>query len=154
LFELRPIILESRGLIPALHAYYRQLESSLNCKIHLDTRPLGFDMSLQGGSSIFSIIQEAVNNIRKHAQATNIWIRVFADPEFVHFEIEDDGIGFAVVEGDSEEAEQISFGLRNMHERARMLSGELTVTSPRTTGNGTLVKGLAPVKRLLATKDE
>lgn len=154
LFELRPIILESRGLIPALHAYYRQLESSLNCKIHLNTSPLGFDMSLQGGSSIFSIIQEAVNNIRKHAQAANIWIRVFADQELVHFEIEDDGVGFAVTESDSEEAEQISFGLRNMHERARMLSGELAVTSPRSVGNGTLVKGAAPIKRLLAPKDE
>ena len=66
LFELRPIILESRGLVPALHAYHRQLKGSMTSRIHLDAEPLSFEMSLQGASIIFSIIQEAVN---KHSQA-------------------------------------------------------------------------------------
>jgi signal transduction histidine kinase len=150
LFELRPIILESRGLIPALHAYHRQLETSLATKIHLDAPPLNFTMTPQAASAIFTIIQEAVNNIRKHAQAKNIWIRISAGQGKLGFEVEDDGQGFDLEGIASEYEESGSFGLRNMRERARMLSGELEVQSPRPLGaRGTLVKGSMPTAALI-----
>lgn len=155
LFELRPIILESRGLVPALHAYHRQLQSSMTTRIHLDAAPLGFEISLQGASIIFSIIQEAVNNIRKHARAKNVWIRVNNDVEKLNFAVEDDGIGFDVNSVSSGYEERGSFGLLNMQERAALLAGRLQVQSPRTHGsNGTLVSGHVPLSSIIDTHDK
>lgn len=155
LFELRPIILESRGLVPALHAYHRQLQSSMTTRIHLDAAPLGFEISLQGASIIFSIIQEAVNNIRKHARAKNVWIRVSNDVEKLNFAVEDDGIGFDVNSVSSGYEERGSFGLLNMQERAALLAGRLQVQSPRTHGsNGTLVSGHVPLSSIIDTHDK
>ena len=155
LFELRPIILESRGLVPALHAYHRQLQSSMTTRIHLDAAPLGFEISLQGASIIFSIIQEAVNNIRKHARAKNVWIRVSSDIEKLNFAVEDDGVGFDVDAVTVNYEERGSFGLLNMQERAALLAGRLQVQSPRTHGsNGTVVSGYVPLSSIIDTHDK
>ncbi|MEZ4619538.1 MAG: GAF domain-containing sensor histidine kinase [Caldilineaceae bacterium] len=154
LFELRPIILESRGLVPALHAYHRQLQGSMTSKIHLDASPLGFEISLQGASIIFSIIQEAVNNIRKHARAKNIWIRVSADSEKLHFSVEDDGVGFDLNAVTVNYEERGSFGLFNMRERAALLAGYLDVYSPRpNASNGTLITGFVPLSSMIGSQD-
>ncbi len=150
LFELRPVILESRGLIPALHAYHRQLQASLDSKIHLEVLPFDFPLTMNGASTVFSIIQEAVNNIRKHAKAKHIWIRVHVDSENLYFEIEDDGVGFDFDTTIDKYGEFGSFGLFNMHERASMHGGRLTVQSPRSNkGQGTQVAGLIPLAGLL-----
>ena len=150
LFELRPVILESRGLIPALQAYHRQLQASLDSQIHLELIQFDFPLSMAGASTVFSIIQEAVNNIRKHAKAQNVWIRVHVDSENLYFEIEDDGVGFDFDATIDKYGELGSFGLFNMHERASMHGGRLTVQSPiSNTGHGTLVSGFIPLASLL-----
>lgn len=150
LFELRPIILESRGLIPALHAYHRQLQASMDCNIYLDAPSLSFEITLQGANIIFSIIQEAMNNIRKHARARNVWIRVSTNAEHLRFDIEDDGIGFDsdMISGNYEE--RGSFGLLNMRERAAMLAGYIEIQSPRThAAKGTLITGFIPLSGII-----
>lgn len=150
LFELRPIILESRGLVPALHAYHRQLQASMDCHIHLDAPPLNFDLSMQGASIIFSIIQEAINNIRKHARARNVWVRISTNAEHLRFDVEDDGVGFDsdMIVGNYEE--RGSFGLLNMRERAAMLSGYIEIQSPRIhAARGARVTGLIPLSGII-----
>lgn len=150
LFELRPIILESRGLVPALHAYHRQLQASMDCNIHLDAPSLAFEINLQGASIIFSIIQEAMNNIRKHARARNVWIRLSTNAEHLRFDIEDDGIGFDADSVSGNYEERGSFGLLNMRERAAMLSGYIEIQSPRAhTPKGTLITGFIPLSGII-----
>lgn len=149
LFELRPIILESRGLIPALQSYHRQLPDSLDCTVYLEADPLPFEIRLQGASAIFSIIQEAVNNIRRHATAQHVWIRVSADQTQLYFEIEDDGKGFNIAEVQVDYDRRGSFGLLNMRERASLLGGRLTIESPRAEGTpGTIIRGRIPLAGL------
>lgn len=150
LFELRPIILESRGLIPALHAYHRQLQASMDCNIYLDAPSLSFEITMQGANIIFSIIQEAINNIRKHARARNVWVRVSTNAEHLRFDIEDDGIGFDsdMISGSYEE--RGSFGLLNMRERAAMLAGYIEIQSPRThAAKGALITGFIPLSGII-----
>ncbi len=150
LFELRPIILESRGLIPALHAYHRQLQASMDSNIHMDAPMLSFALSMQGASIIFSIIQEAINNIRKHARAQNVWVRVSNNAEHLRFDVEDDGVGFDsdLISGNYDE--RGSFGLLNMRERTAMLSGSIEIQSPRVhASRGALVTGLIPLSAII-----
>ncbi|CAN5404400.1 hypothetical protein BH10CHL1_BH10CHL1_20540 [soil metagenome] len=155
LFELRPVILESRGLIPALHAYHRQLQASLESKIHLEVLPFDLPLTMNGASTVFSIIQEAVNNIRKHAKAKNIWIRVHVEGENLYFEIEDDGVGFDFDATIDKYGEFGSFGLFNMHERASMHGGRLTIQSPcNEVSEGTSVTGSIPIASLLTNQTE
>lgn len=149
LFELRPIILETRGLIPALVSYHRQLEQSMECTLHLDVEELPFQIELTAASAIFSVMQEAVNNIRKHAHAQNIWMRVRCVDNTLHFAVEDDGRGFDIDRVLTSYDERGSMGLLDMHERVSMLNGRLTVTSPRIGhGTGTIVSGQLPLDRL------
>lgn len=146
LFELRPIILESRGLLPALHFYHEQLNNTLSSQVHLEVTELSFVLKAKAANNIFSILQEAINNIRKHANAQNIWIRLWTDDSFLWFESEDDGRGFDVNLLKHSYDDRGSFGLLNMHERAEMMNGQLTVQSPSPRlGCGTLIQGKIPL---------
>jgi len=150
LFELRPIILESRGLVAALGAYHRQLTGTLPSRIHLEIAQFTETFSPRAANSIFAIIQESVNNIRKHAQAENIWIRVYLEEEKLIFEIEDDGVGMDLSRLSDEYAGRNSFGLLNMRERAAMLSGKLIIRSPRSVGkSGTVIIVTLPLRTIL-----
>jgi signal transduction histidine kinase len=146
LFELHPLVLESRGLVPALYAYHRQLNGSLTSAIHLEVEPVAYPIAPTAASAIFSIVQEAVNNIRKHAQAANLWIRLYANGANLHFEVEDDGVGFDANQLAATYADRGSFGLHTMQERTQLLRGHLQIFSPRPArARGTLVRGVAPL---------
>lgn len=126
----------------------------MTSKIHLNAEPLGVEISLQGASIIFSIIQEAVNNIRKHARAKNIWIRVHIEDGKLHFDIEDDGVGFDLSAVSASYAERGSFGLINMRERAALLAGYLDIYSPRpNSSNGTLITAFVPLSSMISSQE-
>jgi signal transduction histidine kinase len=147
LFELRPIILESRGLLPAIYAYHEQLSKSIShSRFHLEIQELPITLKDKVANNIFSIIQEALTNIRKHAESSDIWIRVWCDESDLRFEIEDNGKGFDVRRMTDSYDERGSFGMLNMHERASILNGRLTIQSPSPrTEKGTLIQGAVPI---------
>ncbi len=154
LFELRPIILESRGLVPALQAYHRQLTGTISSRVHLEVAPFSETFSPRSSSSIFAIIQESVNNIRKHAKAQNIWIRIYVEEESLIFEVEDDGVGMDLGRLSDDYVGRNSFGLLNMRERATLLGGKLIMRSPRAPGlSGTTVVGTLPLRAILGEPD-
>jgi signal transduction histidine kinase len=141
LFELRPVILETQGLVPALHSYVERLERNQRFALHFDPGNFRARLDSAVAGTIFSIIQEAVNNVEKHAEASNIWIRMEEQGGNLVVSIEDDGKGFnveSVVAGYDEGA---SLGLLNMKERAELIDGMLTMESGPTRGKpGTLVQ--------------
>ncbi len=146
LFELRPIILESRGLIPALQSYHEQLSKTLTSQVHLEAEELPFKLKDKVANNIFTILQESINNIRKHAAAQNIWLRVYVDEQFLWFECDDDGKGFDVNNIRRSYDNRGSFGLLNMYERAEMLNGQLNIFSPSPNlSRGTLIQGRIPI---------
>ncbi len=149
LFELRPTILESRGLVPALEAYHQQLLNSMDAEVQLVVEPPDFALELQGARVIFGIIQEAINNVRRHAGARRVWIRLHRRTDQLIFEVEDDGVGFDVTTTLSQYPERGSYGLFNMREQADLLGGTLSLLSPGPSGRGVLVRGTIPISRLL-----
>lgn len=148
LFELRPIILETQGLIPALTRYVNQLNETEDIIIEADLNPLPERPSRNVAGTIFSIIQEAVNNSRKHAQAKRIKILVQSNQTHMMFQVEDDGRGFDVDRTQSSYAGRSSLGLVNMLERAELIDGVLDIRSrTESDRHGTVVTLSVPIKK-------
>ncbi len=145
LFTLRPLILETQGLRAALAQYVAKwTEADPRPAIHLEA-PEGVDAALEKDAQgvIFYIIDEAVGNARKHAQAENVWIRLERrGPTFVA-EVQDDGRGFDLAAVMADYTSRGSLGMTNMHERAELVNGWIEIlTAP---GQGTRVVLTVPL---------
>ena len=149
LFELRPIILETRGLVAALHAYLEQWQNSEDIQCHLEVEDFPSDLDTTAAGTLFGIIQEAFNNLRKHAQAKNVWVRLRRQDDTLEIEVEDDGRGFDVTGVLESYEERNSFGLLNMREQAELLEGQFIVQSPSPRlGRGTRILVRVPYQRV------
>lgn len=128
LFELRPLILETQGLVAALEEYVNQLRNSENFVIHFKpVDEIGYDVQIAG--TIFSVVQEAMNNIRRHANARNIWLSLDVKNNRFVVTIRDDGEGFEVNKMEENYDKRGSFGMLNMRERAQLIEAELQIQS-------------------------
>ena len=85
--------------------------------MHLDTDGFSARLPRQAEAAIFYIVQEAVNNARKHAEAKNVWIVTREQNNFLTITVQDDGRGFDVGSVEGEYAKRGSLGLLNMRER-------------------------------------
>jgi signal transduction histidine kinase len=138
LFTLRPLILETQGLVIALYQLAEKVRETHNQQVTIDADPGlvdGMDLGRQG--VLFYIAEEAINNARKHAMAENIWVRLRRDRDNVSLEVEDDGVGFNLGAVDSNYEQRGSLGIVSMRERAELVSGMLHIESAE--GRGTRV---------------
>lgn len=145
LFTLRPLVLESQGLEAALQSMSEKMNETYGQKVLVSVDPsVTSRLESSRQAVIFFIVEEAVNNARKHAQAVNIWIRVKPlEEDFSLIEIEDDGVGFNVGEVDAYYDKRGSLGMVNMRERAELVNGVLHVESSE--GQGTRVQVVLPL---------
>ena len=155
LFELRPVILETRGLVAALEYYLQQWEESEHIPTTLDVEEFPRDLDAKASGIIFSIVQEAFNNLRKHAKAEHVWVRLQRQNSHLLVEVEDDGVGFDVSSVMKAYDERNSFGLLNMREQAELLEGALEILSPSPRlQKGTLVRIRFPYERVRQQKEK
>ncbi len=145
LFELRPIILETQGLVPTLEQYVQRFPASEGIQIHLDAGNFSQRLDPKTEATVFIIMQEAVNNARKHARAKNIWLRLRQEGENLVASVQDDGVGFDLEAVRSSYERRGSFGLLNMRERARLIGGRTEIRSAP--GQGTAVIVTVPLER-------
>ena len=143
LFALRPVILETQGLVVALEQYLKRLEEAAGLVVHLEAPDLGDRLNTEIEGVAFSIIEEAVNNAKKYAQARNIWVRLGFEGDLFVATVEDDGRGFDVAEVLDSYAQRGSLGLINMRERAELVEGTWTIESA--IGQGTKVTLIVPL---------
>jgi signal transduction histidine kinase len=85
--------------------------------------------SSEAAHNIYRIVQEAVNNVAKHAQASLLVLEVEKSRDKVHFTIRDDGIGFGGERLESGGSIKAGLGLTSMAQRVRLLGGEFSVTA-------------------------
>lgn len=145
LFTLRPLVLESQGLVAALESMAEKMRETYNQQVSIeaDFRVVEL-LEMTKQAIVFFIAEEAVNNARKHAQAENIWLRLrLLKDGLCLLEIEDDGKGFDLNAIDSTYHERSSLGLINMRERSELVNGVLHLES--TPGRGTLIQLVIPV---------
>ncbi len=144
LFAFRPLILESQGLIAALSQVQQKVNETDPIPIHMETeREAEALLSEEAQGAIFYIMWEAVTNARKHANADNVWIRLYTKGMNVIGEVEDDGEGFDVAAMESNYANRGSLGMINVRERATLVGGKTVIRS--SPGNGTTVRVTIPV---------
>ncbi len=145
LFTLRPLVLESQGLVAALEAMAEKMHDTYNQNVIItadDDLVPKLEMGKQ--AIIFYIAEEAVNNARKHAQAAHIWVRLKSlETDVVLVEVEDDGVGFNVGKVDAGYDQRGSLGMVNMRERAELVNGILHIDSAE--GKGTRIQVVIPL---------
>ncbi len=145
LFTLRPLVLELQGLLAALQSMAEKTREtySQNILVKLDESILeSIDMGKQG--VIFYLVEEAVTNARKHAQAGHIWINLRTiEPELALLEIQDDGIGFDVAAVNQSYDKRGSLGLVNLRDRTELVNGLLDIQS--VPGRGTRIQVFIPL---------
>ena len=147
LFTLRPLILETQGLRAALETLVQKMhdnDPNLNVHLELDANAEKLDKDAQG--MIFYVVEEAVGNARKHAQATDIWIRSTRDTAAYLIEVIDNGKGFDVGKVQSNYDKRGSLGMVNMSERAEVMKAKLSIASAA--GQGTHVMLRFPLERI------
>jgi signal transduction histidine kinase len=145
LFTLRPLVLESQGLVSALEAMAEKMRETYNQNVIIETDAKVIEQLEMGKQTvIFYISEEAVNNARKHAQADHIWVRLKpVDASLALLEIQDDGVGFDVRSVDASYDQRGSLGMVNMRERTELVNGLLRIDSAP--GKGTRIQVLVPI---------
>ncbi|MGA7193134.1 MAG: GAF domain-containing sensor histidine kinase [Anaerolineales bacterium] len=145
LFTLRPLILESQGLAAALKAMADKMRETYtqNVTVTVDEK-IASQMEMGKQGVVFYIIEEAINNARKHANAANIWVRLAPFQSGVALlEIEDNGVGFNVDAVNKAYDNRSSLGMVNLRERTELVNGLLNIQS--TIGKGTKVLVYIPL---------
>jgi signal transduction histidine kinase len=147
LFTLRPLILESQGLTAAVQSMADKMMETFSQRVAVeieDRTTQQLEMGKQG--VIFYIIEEAINNARKHAAADLITVRMRQmDTGVILLEIIDNGVGFdvkAITESYDKRASS-SLGMVNLRERSELVNGLLHLDSAP--GKGTKVQVYIPL---------
>jgi signal transduction histidine kinase len=144
LFELRPVILETQGLIPALKAYARRLSETERFAVYLEVDKKVPRLRKEAEAAIFAVVQEAIGNAKKYAQAENMWIEIRQLEDHLQVNVRDDGQGFEVDATLPVAEARGSLGMIHMRESAGLLQGTLTLHS--TIGEGATVGLTVPLE--------
>jgi PAS domain S-box-containing protein len=141
--ELRPPTIFSFGLENAIrsHAYDIQ-EKHPNLEIHLSLAHDGQSLPDNVRLALFRVLQQALANVVRHAEATEVRIHFSFDAEETHLEVTDNGKGFAVPDNWIEFVRQEHYGLAGAAERVNALGGVFKVESKP--GNSTTVRVTIP----------
>jgi PAS domain S-box-containing protein len=143
--DLRPSVLEHMGLIEALQWLFESIATTHKIKIEKEIAIPKVSFSKNQEIIIFRIFQEALTNIVKHAQATQIFIDLKKEGRTAVFSIKDNGRGFNLEEIKVKKSYEGGIGLIVMKERATMAGGDLELKSK--IGNGTSITFWVPIKR-------
>ena len=135
IYDLRPMTIDDLGLIPTIQRFINQnkvIYENIDFQIHVKQQREDVELPSIVSLTIFRIIQEACNNIFKHANANQITIDINYDKEDIEVLIEDDGSGFSADE--IKKDRNTGFGLSIMKERAQLLGGTFDIESQETVG--------------------
>jgi signal transduction histidine kinase len=136
--ELRPTALEL-GLLEGIEWQVLQFQSRTGIEVQLESSVEKANLDNGRATAVFRILQEALTNIQRHAQATKVTITVNQDSGQFFLEIQDNGKGFTP----GSASDRSSLGLLGMSERAHLVGGEISVEGVE--GKGTKITVLVPL---------
>lgn len=131
--NLMPPVLTQFGLISAIENLCEEIRSNKDININFSFNELPEKCDNNIKIYLYRILQEALNNIVKHAEATQVDVNFLFENDTIHLSIKDNGKGF-----DTEPKRKSGNGIYNMHDRAEILGGTFQITSTR--GTGTIIE--------------
>ncbi len=136
--ELRPSVLDDLGLVAAIEWQAQQFEARTGIICNCDCSLEKVELSEEQSTAAFRILQEALTNVLRHAEATRVDIKINRENGYLALSISDNGKGIT----DSEKSEQQSLGILGMRERAHLIGGEIDIKGVE--GKGTVVNVRVP----------
>ena len=144
-WELRPVALDDVGLNAALDAFVKEWSStqSVPAEFH-DSTPGALRLTPEIESQLYRIVQEALNNVSKHAGAKRVSVLLERRGDETILIVEDDGVGFKAETVTDPKRRHAGLGLVSMQERAALVGGKVQFETSR--GKGTTLFVRIPVR--------
>lgn len=146
IYELRPMSIDDIGLIPTIKKMVKTFESNEGIKVTLKTGKIKQELDQFIELTIFRVIQEILNNVKKHADASKVDIQISFGTVFMTLKVEDDGVGFDYDQTISHIKEEgMNYGLIGLVNRVEEVMGEITIESEKS--KGTKIYAKIPVSK-------
>ncbi|TMG92422.1 MAG: PAS domain S-box protein [Betaproteobacteria bacterium] len=131
--DLRPSILDDLGLAAALRWQATEFAKHTGARVDVDAPETGLHIDRDIALALFRIFQETLTNVARHAQATEVAVKLSSNDDALILRIRDNGVGLS----EDDLRKPTSLGIRGMRERARQLGGDISVSAEP--GSGTTV---------------
>jgi two-component system sensor histidine kinase UhpB len=141
---LHPPLLDESGLLPALRWYIEEFNQRSGIMVQLECDSILPRFPAEIETSLFRIVQECLGNIHRHSASKTALIRLRADQDVIHLEVQDFGRGIPPERVRDLNAGRGGVGIRGMQERVAQFGGAIRLESPP---NGTTVKATVPLKQ-------
>ena len=136
---LRPIYLEDLGLVTALEMLARETSQAVNIPVEFQRQGLEKRLNPNVELALYRMAQEALNNVSRHAQASQAYLNISFTPQEVTLQVSDNGKGFDVPKSPAEFAPGGHFGLLGLYERAELIGARLEIHSSLGLGSRVIV---------------
>ena len=144
IFDLRPMILDDLGLVPTLRRYVQQFSEKNKLEVNLMVQNMDTRLPNHYEVALFRFIQEALNNVARHANASQARVLLDQNGNSIHVSVEDDGTGFHLNEVLGENSGRRNLGIETLRQQAEsLLRGEFGIESA--VGRGTRVAAVVPL---------
>jgi two-component system sensor histidine kinase DegS len=144
IYDLRPMSIDDLGLKPTLQKYLEGFRKDTG--LHIDLMIRGEDRRIKDSNialAIFRIVQECLNNIERHARATQVVVQLEFMQKYITVRVKDDGKGFDTsVISEENRDDRGGFGILGMRERVELLEGSFHIES--SAGAGTSIRVRLP----------
>ncbi len=127
--DLSPVVLDDLGLQAGIEYLVNNFAKIYNVKIRYQQADINHLFNEESQRIIYRILQEALNNIGKHAKAKQVTLTVAEEQRAVRFTVRDDGRGFNVQKTLDKKGDERGMGLAAMSERVRILGGKINIVS-------------------------
>jgi PAS domain S-box-containing protein len=128
--DLRPPSLDQLGLIRTVSYYCQEFSEKTGVRVFFDSVGLdSLELDTDIEINLYRLIQESLNNVKKHADARYVIIGLIASFPNINLRIEDDGKGFDVSDKSDRALQEKRLGLQSMEERVNMLGGKMRIRS-------------------------
>ncbi len=143
IYDLRPTILDSLGLVPTLEKHLDRFSQMTNIETAYDA---DVELRLPGPieTALFRLAQESLNNVNKHANASKVSLDLKQADNQVIMDVKDNGSGFSIEKTQKKQSQNSGFGLSGMRERVQSLDGNVEIKS--VLGEGTIISVTIPLK--------
>lgn len=131
IYDLRPMSLSNIGLVSTVEAYCLHVRRNDNMDVIFKVNGKEKELSSIVSVTLYRIIQEACNNAIRHSKAKRVYVKLSYLDNRIEIDIEDNGVGFDIYEVEQQSKEDFlhGFGLSTMRERAKLLSGTISIDS-------------------------